>query len=119
MSETKFTPGPWKQYGFLVYAPGPYGANICAISEPRATTSVSYTPVALGGGTDEVIANLHLIAASPEMFAALEPFAREAARFFMPGGSLAHLDDNDGASVPIGDLRRAFAALQRARGETP
>jgi hypothetical protein len=119
MSATKFTPGPWEYYAYLVYAPGPNGANICAISEPRATTAVQYTRVAIGSpDSAEVVANATLIAEAPAMYGALEPFAREAA-IFMPGGSLAHLADDDGASVPIGTLRRAFVALQRARGETP
>ena len=49
---------------------------------------------------------------------ACAPFAREAA-IFMPGGSLAHLADDDGASVPIGTLRRAFVArLGGTTGDT-
>ena len=42
--------------------------------------------------------------------AALEPFAKEG-RLFVVGSMFAHLDDLDGCSMPVGDLRRAHRAL--------
>lgn len=125
MSETKFTPGPWHA-GHMVDDSHPcecrsvvsehYAGGICEIDVDNGLSIED-------GGNDappleEAKANCTLIAEAPAMYGALEPFAREAA-IFMPGGSLAHLADDDGASVPIGTLRQAFAALQRARGKTP
>lgn len=71
---TTHTPGPWEIAGAShVYAPGPNGANICSISEPRASTIVGYTEPALGStDSEEAYANAHLISAAPDMLAALK-----------------------------------------------
>ena len=120
MSETKFTPGPWEYYAYLVYAPGPNGANICAISEPRATTAVQYTRVAIGSpDSAEVVANATLIAAAPDLYAALAALiehtdAMERSDFY--GEEITEWQHTPCRSAP---LIEAIAALQRARGETP
>lgn len=42
------TPTPWFERACHVYARGPNGANICTMSEPRASTTVGYTEVEIG-----------------------------------------------------------------------
>lgn len=71
--QRSFTPGPWKEIAGHVFAPGQHGANICSVSELRATTTVGYTPVELGSKDfHEACANARLIAAAPELLAALK-----------------------------------------------
>ena len=70
----KHTPGPWLIGGArYVYAAGQDGANICAVGEPRASTTVGYTPLELGSkDNEEAYANARLIAAAPDMLALLK-----------------------------------------------
>lgn len=68
----KATPGPWTHRSTFVFYNVPGGANVCAISEPRSTKSVQYTPVELGSAdAEEVWANGDLIALAPTMARAL------------------------------------------------
>ena len=71
--QPKFTPGPWKAWGHNVYRAGAGdGANICAMSELRATTEVRHTEPSFNSPHLETIyANARLIAAAPEMYEAL------------------------------------------------
>lgn len=61
----KATQGEWLIAGAThVYAPGENGANICSVSEPRATQTVEYTRAELG--STEAYANArHIANASP------------------------------------------------------
>jgi hypothetical protein len=53
---------PWKEKAGYIYAPGPNGANICAVSELRATTTLGYTPFEIGSpDSDEIFANAAFI----------------------------------------------------------
>ena len=59
------TPGEWETWAAMVYVAGENGANICAASEPRATTTVEYTPPKLSSpDLNEAYANARHIATS-------------------------------------------------------
>lgn len=66
----KFTPGPWKAWGHNVYRAGAGdGANICAMSELRATTEVRHTEPSFNSPHLETIyANAQLCAAAPDLY---------------------------------------------------
>ena len=67
------TPGPWKRLAAYVFAEGKHGGNICVIGEPRASTMVEYKPLSMSSkDIDEAFANARLIAAAPDLLAALE-----------------------------------------------
>ena len=61
MSETKFTPGPWKRKDNFVYSP---------MSDEDDTLFVSIAVACTG--IAPAIANANLIAAAPDMYKALE-----------------------------------------------
>ena len=106
MSKTEFTPGPWVSSAGHIYKTGKDGANIAAVSEPRAETHVGYTPVRLGSkDADEAFANAHLIAAAPELYEALDELTNYS------GGASNALED------PY-VMERVEAALSKARGES-
>jgi hypothetical protein len=70
MSETKFTPGPWKTWGSCVF--GDTG-TVCACGEPRATSTAEYTPLEYGSkDRAEAHANAQLIASAPDLLAACQ-----------------------------------------------
>lgn len=95
------TPRPWKQNGSVIWGgKGETAANICAISEPRATRYVQYTELSIGSKDgDEAWANAALIVravnAHDELVAALR--------------KIAALDRHSGASL------RSRAASEIAR----
>lgn len=114
--ETKFTPGPWEfvpgseHHG--PYVSAPWGDDICDLyfmSDPSA-------PSVRNGGPSRPIwfhaeqanANAALIAAAPDLYAALETL-------------LGHCElANEGRGASLVDphsIRAARAALSRARGE--
>ena len=71
------TPGPWKRLAAYVFAEGKHGGNICVIGEPRASTMVEYKPLSMSSkDIDEAYANARLIAAAPDLLAALEKLYR-------------------------------------------
>ena len=116
-----WTPGPWLTRAYFVYAPGERGANVCAISEPRASTTVGYTKVELGGDRDgEGYANLRLIASAPDLFEALAEWValRDAvAEAGGMDGPLAQETIDAFAERQRLVVDRARAALAKARGE--
>jgi len=62
----KATPGEWERQATHIYAPGPTGANVCSIGEPRASKYVGYTPLELGSEDgEEAWANADFIAHAP------------------------------------------------------
>lgn len=120
MSEPKFTQGPWvvedggsSSYFQSFDISGPdtnratekwrrRGREVASISAHHAADVPSLADTALGYGASEAKANAHLIAAAPELYEAL---ARLTAEF-------------GDKSVDHENVRAAFAALAKARGET-
>ncbi|WP_064746780.1 hypothetical protein [Lysobacter antibioticus] len=112
MTAPKFTPGPWvvDEYegaqsasGELIMWFGGYGDAGCIVKD----------------------ADRALIAAAPELYEALAPFAEfERVRNAMGGntakdGVLWAVNSSAGsAEITAEDLRRAIAALAKARGES-
>ena len=59
------TPGPWATYAGHVYSPGPEGANVCSVSEPRASRTVGYLEPEVGSeDIEEAFGNAALIVAA-------------------------------------------------------
>ncbi len=67
------SPLPWKEHAGYIYSPGENGANICAMSEPRARTEVGYTRPELGSeAREEIWANSELIITAVNSHASLK-----------------------------------------------
>jgi hypothetical protein len=120
MSEASFTPGPWKaitdDFGHI------HGDAYCAIDDGRkAIAYVMLLDRPNRRGISEWRDNAHLLAAAPEMFAALEPFAEvyEDACDETDKDDRSLWDHAASMGIKIADLRAACAALAKARGETP
>lgn len=103
MSETKFSPGPWK----AIRDPLHYGSlsTVYAGSTDEKAGIGAQMLVQIGGWSDptEQEANANLIAAAPELYEALEMCVK-------------HLDA-DGNLWSKEDQAMAIAALAKARGE--
>lgn len=66
------TPGPWtnKEHSTFVWS---VHGNVCACGDPHASGHVGYTECEIGSQwLNEAVANAHLIAAAPDMLAALK-----------------------------------------------
>lgn len=110
------------QHRPVVYGPtpGPWSAGLTntkiVVDDSRGGRLATLAIVPQSVHAAEGVATAVLMAASPEMCRALEPFATHAAAL------VAENEDTDirevVAEVPItvGDIRRALAALTRARG---
>lgn len=124
MTEPKWTPGPWHPGHFV----DPESSCQCRaiLSEAHAGSVAEINVwngiamIADGSNDapplDEAIANAHLISAAPELYEALRPFIRHYASWMDD-----YPDETEPAVYPkhtIGELRRARAALGKARGET-
>lgn len=104
MSETKFTPGPWKVDGLYIEEKSGYHAGdwIAKISEFEDEYK------------EEERANANLIAAAPDLFYALYGCAdmlTEAAKQFRQRGDTGH------ATLCLMHAGKAQAAIAKARGE--
>lgn len=111
MTESKHTPGPWVSERSVTGVPPDAGCGIVAsdddvkISNPSrgivawATRLVSRT-------NQETIANARLIAAAPDMLAALELMV-----MWMPSGFAPVAQDKA--------MTAAYNAIRKATGETP
>ena len=66
-------PGPWERHHVYVYVGGPDGyGNVCAFGEPRASTTVGYTPLGYGSpDLDRQAANATFVAHAREDVPAL------------------------------------------------
>lgn len=94
-----------------IYAPGPHGANICAVSEPRATTHVAYSELQVGSKDfHEACANADLIIQAVNNFDPLKRALRAL---------LEMLDrEDDGATWRLSDVEReAHAVLAAAEAK--
>jgi hypothetical protein len=65
MSEIGPTPGPWLHYAGQI------------IAEGRVIATVALSPTERGGGTDRERSNAHLLAAAPDLYAALQRVTNE------------------------------------------
>ena len=90
---TKHTPGPWQAKGQNIYPEGP--------TELSRLLATVFLPT-LGGNVDERNANARLIAAAPDMLAAL--------KFAKPFMALVDLDSSQDVVGPILD------AIAKAEG---
>lgn len=122
-SKVGHTPGPWETTGAkYVWKRGETGGAIAMIAEPECATSSDFEVVEISSRRwDEAMANARLIAAAPEMLAALEKFI-EAEKRLGYGDTLREKEqdqggnlDNDDASYLIA-LESAFAAINKATG---
>jgi len=105
MSETKFIPGPWavdpddrpgmEHNNFVVLADAPH-MRICFMAHNGPKHQ------------DVFDATAQLIAAAPDLYEALKPFA----------AALDRRESDDWPLMTMADLRRAAAALAKAEGRT-
>ena len=71
---TQYTPGPWEQESTLIFA-REAKSMICELSEPRGPDVIRHERLSIGSSDwGEAMANGKLMAAAPEMLAALEAF---------------------------------------------
>lgn len=117
-SESKHTPGPW----IVMHGDNGYPSGISAPGDAGIPGAVGC--IVRNGGiglpsSDAGKANARLIAAAPDLLAALEPLAA----LLQP-----HMDEYQDdrvffavnyGRVTIGDLRRARAAIAKAEAVTP
>lgn len=104
---TKHTPGPWRigDAGHTVFGP--------RVSDVRDLQTVA--KLVRGNKTiDTWKANARLIAAAPELLAALERVVPWIGRMIADGGHMAGLLPQDA----VGSLDRAEAAIAKAKGES-
>jgi hypothetical protein len=110
MSETKFTPGPWRKYSGSIYAE-------CQLDEQGTTNQYPLAEVTSDEYHDDYYdGNCHLIAAAPDMYGAIESLlgyieAEAIVRTLRP------VSDGPQVNVPDKELRLLQAALAKARGE--
>lgn len=119
----RWTPGPWKVFQTTIHGKN-YGG--CWV-EPADREQF----IQINGGAsltkrvidrqvhDDNDANAALIAAAPELYEALEPFAKEAEQYHSMclGQDIDHWPVGDDCMITLGDLRKAAAACRKARGE--
>ena len=104
MSDTEFTPGPWRLgYGHAVVADSTEGLTIRGSTEPEYyggnMIAESVAP-----------ANCHLISAAPELYEALEIILADY-------WELSESVDNEAQMYADTVISRSRAALAKARGE--
>lgn len=118
MSETKWTPGPWK-----ATRSEPAEGYDCWWITANLGSNLEKELASVSGGVSTSGPNARLIAAAPELYEALNALvqaddSRETFALF----GLADSVDNDGDTYQSEGLatvlRRARSALSKARGET-
>jgi hypothetical protein len=128
----QFTPGPWSFNDDWGIAPWSYALNIMAGDNDEVWLASTTRGFEGNGeeGNSGAYANARLIAAAPELFEALEPFAKLGRMLdgpFAPalfkdsdaiGMGGAWSENGEPRTITFGDLRRAAAALAKARGES-
>jgi hypothetical protein len=98
-NETKFTPGPW------MFAEGNH-----RVFTPDGSDDVAFATASFERGRTygEMVANARLIAAAPDLYAALDDIIAEVLRYYKNGGAIE----------PLGKAcAKAAIALRRARRE--
>lgn len=116
MNEPKFTPGPWKAVLSNERQPQILYRGLVAVLErsPEQWSSVVAQSGYADAGRETIDANAHLIAAAPELFTALEPFAaqEECGNGFIVGGG-----DHESPCEECDRILAARAVLTKARGQ--
>lgn len=105
LPRVSFTPAPWHTANGIIYHDGAAGSLGLKLGSPWVEEAWSYDDA-----DEETLANAHLIAAAPELYAAAQAFADA-------GNMSAFSADANKALAKAHDL--ATAALAKARGETP
>lgn len=112
MSETRFTPGPWHRN----IKPARKYPTVWAGRNTHVAAVVAGAPRGSGNGEtmvdEEIEANIDLIAAAPDLYAALETFLSEYVALVESGDAGFW----DGEKEP--KVIAARSALRRARGES-
>jgi len=106
MSEQKHTPGPWiidNQEAFILAPKGSNIEYIASLGDPINDFGNAWDDACM---TDEVVANARLIAAAPELLAALEA-AREFIADGMAMGFVGMPEDENVLEVIENAIRRA------------
>jgi hypothetical protein len=110
---TEFTPGPWHATANL--NDGPHGPSY-TIRKNSQVTIASVSGASLHRGSKQSAANAQLLAAAPELLAALEAYANPEHWQEMTGEFLVHeLDSDDRIVWDAGAI--AHTAIIKARGE--
>lgn len=129
MGETKFTPGPWRFA--KMHAQGFYGNQGEAFvtgENSRIATVDCVSSFKRGQGSEhkceERDANVHLIAAAPDLYEALEPFAAmldaiELSSQAPQSGTWYSMESSKVGerNMTIEQFKAARVALAKARGE--
>lgn len=109
---SEFTPGPWRQLGYeIVGGEGtPQGRSICQMTCGSTTGAPIFAPFRKEHREHEPIinANARLIAAAPELYAALACLVDDAE---------SHQDGDDRSMTLDITISRARAALAKATGD--
>lgn len=129
-TQAKFTPGPWKAHEIELKLPVFASEKDMRDEKPYRVSKQKMLMVHAGDhdgglGVAYVLlfengqANTHLIAAAPDMYEALKPFAG----LFKPNLDDLYSDDmvvfsTGGTVITVGDVRKIRAALAKANGET-
>ncbi len=109
MSETKFTPGPWRSNGSDIFVEGDDGDDriIAGIGKSGGFRSSVYSPIV--AHKPEGRANAHLIAAAPELYEVLEKMLeRDRSRYESTPEAQRYFRENNAQEL---------AVLAKARGE--
>ena len=104
------TPGPWATEGSVIWAPEA-AAVIAQASELRTNETVRFTPPSISSpDLKEIWANARLMAAAPDLLAALEEMTPDYEH-------CAPNTDGDIEPHRIALIERARAAIAAAKGE--
>lgn len=101
MTETKFTPGPWAYYAGFIVTKALAGGVPIPVAHVVPTT----------GGPEACAANVALMAAAPDLYAALDGLL-EHYRQLVNCGDCGNSDPEE-----EDDVKAAASALAKARGE--
>jgi hypothetical protein len=108
MSETKFTPGPWRSDCGCIYAE-------CQLDEYGLTNQAPLAEVTSDQFHDDhYVENCHIIAAAPDMYAELEA-AMNVFRFYQGHHAAKGHSDKEQTNKQYAD--RIAKVLGKARGE--
>lgn len=115
MSETKFTPGPWRAIDRRPVT-GDWATRIPFAIERVSETHCAVAPIADVCDQPNAEANANLSAAAPEMYAALADAVRWLDALAEQIGYAAFLDNMPNNCAGRTEMK---AVLARARGEEP
>ena len=119
MTETAFTPGPWiageidENLGYDCMTAGVRAGPVVLDAADYGQTRCDDLPHYI---EEKMLADAHLIAAAPDLYEALSPL-EELATQQAADAPEWYADDGVKVYLTIGELRRAVAALSKARGE--